>query len=184
MWWIIPVGVFVLIGVAIIAKLIRLNNRYIEFEETCGNANQSIEVQQMSRYDLLKHLLSQIKEYKSHEVEMLMKVLESRAAYTLSCKGIEDGDKGLAVANKSLLALAESYPNIKGAGLYKQYMGSAAEYENKVRLSRMVYNDTASRFNIFKRSFPNNVLLALIAKDTGRTQLYEVPQGRSEYPTG
>nr|AXS01297.1 lema family [uncultured bacterium] len=181
-WWIIAIGVFVLIGIVIIAKLIKLNNRYIEFEETCENANQSIEVQQMSRYDLLKNLLVRIKEFKSHEIDVLSKVIASRKAYKMSCEGIENGDKGLSAANKSLRALAEQYPDVKSNTLYQQYMGSASEYENKVRLARMVYNDTASKFNIFKRSFPNNVLLALIVKDTRRTALYDVPQGRTEYP--
>jgi LemA protein len=181
-WWIIAIGVFVLIGIAIIARLIKLNNRYIEFEETCENANQSIEVQQMSRYDLLKNLLVRIKEFKSHEIDILTRVIESRTGYTLSCEGIEKGDEGLTAANKSLRALAEQYPDVKSNTLYEQYMGSASDYENKVRLARMVYNDTASKFNIFKRSFPNNVFLSIIAKSTGRTPLYNVPPGRTEYP--
>jgi LemA protein len=178
----VTIGVIIALIIVLIIKLIRLNNQYIEAEEVVENANQSIEVQQMSRYDLLKHLMSRLNDFKEHEIAFLKQVVESRRGYSRTCENIEASDNALTAATKGLFALAEQYPDLKSDALYVKYMDSAEQYENNVRLARMIYNDTASKFNIFKRQFPNSLFLGVIGKDKSKTSLYQVSAGRSDYP--
>ena len=53
-----------------------------------------------------------------------------------------------------LIAVAEAYPDLKANQNYQQTMQSIEKYEENVRLSRMTYNDTVTRFNQQVRSFP------------------------------
>ena len=57
-----------------------------------------------------------------------------------------------------LMAVQESYPELQASGLYKQTMDSIKEYEENVRMARMIYNDTATRFNRYVRQWPSSMV--------------------------
>ncbi|OYW70641.1 MAG: LemA family protein, partial [Aerococcus viridans] len=50
------------------------------------------------------------------------------------------------------------YPNLKASEVYQSTMNSVNTYENNVRQSRMVFNDTVTKYNRLIKTFPNSVI--------------------------
>lgn len=69
--------------------------------------------------------------------------------------------------------VAEQYPNIKADTMYVNTMNSVNTYENQVRLSRMTYNDSVTRYNRMIRQIPDSIV-ASIFRFTEKDYLKEV----------
>ena len=61
-----------------------------------------------------------------------------------------------------LIAVAEAYPDLKASQNYRDTMASIEKYEENVRLSRMTFNDTVTRFNQQVRSFPVSAVAGML----------------------
>ena len=61
-----------------------------------------------------------------------------------------------------LIAVAEAYPDLKANQNYQQTMASIEKYEENVRLSRMTFNDTVTRFNQQVRVFPTSLIAGML----------------------
>ena len=64
--------------------------------------------------------------------------------------------------------MAERYPELKANEMYNKTMESVNTYENQVRMSRMVYNDTVTKYNQLIRQIPDSFIASLFhftAKD-------------------
>ena len=67
-----------------------------------------------------------------------------------------------------LMAVNEAYPELKASGLYEKTMSSINAYEDNVRMARMIYNDTTTRFNRYVRQWPSSMVagqLHFVARD-------------------
>ena len=70
--------------------------------------------------------------------------------------------------SQALRYLAEAYPDLKSTTLYLKTMDDVKHYEDNVRMSRMVYNDTVTKYNRLVRSLPGSLLaggLGFAARD-------------------
>ena len=72
---------------------------------------------------------------------------------------VKEGEALLESALSRINAVAESYPELKASELYAKTMDSINDYENKVRISRMVYNDSVTKLNRAVKMFPTSCLL-------------------------
>ena len=61
-----------------------------------------------------------------------------------------------------LIAVGEAYPDLKAADLYRETMAGIEKYEENVRLSRMVYNDSATKMNRMVRQWPSSFVASLL----------------------
>ncbi|MBW2542786.1 MAG: LemA family protein [Deltaproteobacteria bacterium] len=170
MTWII-IGVIILVlGASVVGiynKLIALKNRY-------QNAFAQIEVQLKRRYDLIPNLVETVKGYMSHERETLEAVIHARnqALSGLQRAASDPGDPGaiqnlasaegvLGGAMGRLLALAESYPDLKASENMKQLTEELTSTENKVSFSRQAFNDSVTAYNIYRQSFPTVIFAGM-----------------------
>ena len=64
----------------------------------------------------------------------------------------------------------ERYPELKASDLYREAQEGMKQYEENVRMSRMIYNDTATKMNRMVRQWPS-LLLCFIStrKNTSRS---------------
>ncbi|MBO4585664.1 MAG: LemA family protein, partial [Bacteroidales bacterium] len=53
-------------------------------------------------------------------------------------------------------------PDLKASANYQQTMKDIKDYEENVRLSRMTFNDTVTRFNQQVRVFPTSLVAGLL----------------------
>lgn len=155
----------------------------VSLDERCKNALSQIGVQMNSRWDALTALVDLAKSYADHEYKALMDVIGARARITGAStpEEVNEQETALSAGFGRLLAVAEAYPDLKANENYMQTMAAVEKYEENVRLSRMVYNDTITRFNAMVRQLPSSLIAGMLGFAV-REYLQE-PQGKTEMPS-
>jgi len=156
MVWII---LLVVVGL-IVLTLIVLYNRFVRLRNRVDNAWAQIEVQLKRRWDLIPNLVETVKGYAAHERGTFEAVTQARAAAqnargpaeTAAAEGI------LGQALGRLFAVAEAYPELQADENFRQLQTELAETENRVAVSRQVYNDSVLTYNNTVQTFPGLVL--------------------------
>jgi LemA protein len=152
----VVVGLLVLILIAIYNRLVRLRNR-------TDNAWAQVDVQLKRRYDLIPNLVETVKGYASHEKTTFEEVTRARAA-AQEATGIADqaaAENVLTGALRRLFALAEAYPELRASENFQQLQGELAETENKISVSRQIYNDTTLTYNNTVQTVPSNLVAGI-----------------------
>jgi LemA protein len=169
-------SITLIIGIAACALLflwaMTVYNRLIVLKNELKNAYGQIDVQLKRRYDLIPNLVETAKKYLSHERETLEAVIAARSrAHTASAqlqstpadgKAIQDLNHAEAMLQGSLgrlLALRESYPELKADRTIAELNEELTSTENRVGFARQAYNDAILAYNIAAEQFPD-VLLA------------------------
>ena len=76
----------------------------------------------------------------------------------------------------------EQYPDIKANETFGKTMDSVNSYQNQVRMSQMVYNDSVTKFNQLIRQFPSSIVASML-HFTAREYLVENEGGKAEMPS-
>lgn len=153
-----------LIIIALVAVLIfwviSVQRSLVRKDENCKNALSQIGVQQSSRWDALTALAELTKSYSEHEYNTLRDVISMRQGVTgnSSVADVENQEAILSNAFKQISVVAENYPELKASQMYTKTMESVNTYENQVRTSRMVFNDTVNIYNRAIREFPGSII--------------------------
>ena len=151
MLWVI-VGVVALLVVAIVL----LYNRLVTLRNRVENAWAQVDVQLKRRYDLIPNLVETVKGYAAHERETFEAVTAARtraqAAQGPAEQGAAEGILGQALGR--LFALAEAYPELQADENFRQLQDELAQTENKIAVSRQVYNDTVLTYNTAIQTIP------------------------------
>lgn len=155
----------VVVALVIIAVLYFINAQrgLVHADELCGNALSQIGVQQSSRWDALTALAELTKSYSEHEHNTLMDVISKRRSITSSSSSAETDaqENMLTEAMGKIMAISESYPELKAQALYSENMASVKEFENNVRFARMTFNDSVTRLNRLTRQFPTSIAASM-----------------------
>jgi LemA protein len=179
----VPVIIIRVIVAALDLWGISMQNKLVQSDELCNNALKQINVQQVSRYDAIKALVKLTREYASYESETLEKVIAQRkitSAANATISEINENEAALQQMSARLIAVAEQYPDLKANQNYQQTMADIKQYEENVRLSRMTFNDTVTKFNNMVRMFPGS-LVAGILGFAKREYLADEP-AKKDYP--
>lgn len=155
----ITLGVLVLVAAPIVWWFVKTQNELVNLDEKCKNALSQIEVQLNSRWDALLAMAQAASAYAKHESETLVQVISSRRGIEVrTAADVNEQQDAFSEVLSRLMAVNEAYPELQASGLYKQTMDSIAEYEESVRMARMIYNDTATRFNRYVRQWPSSMV--------------------------
>ncbi|MBQ1913369.1 MAG: LemA family protein [Bacteroidales bacterium] len=173
--------------IAVLALLvlwvIGVQNKLVKSDELCKNALKQINVQQISRYDALQALIKLTREYASYEADTLEKIIAQRKMVSSPNPSVEDinaNEAALKDIGARLIAVAEQYPDLKANENYKQTMASIEKYEENVRLSRMTFNDTVTKYNNQVRMFPGSLVAGILGFPQ-REYLADEP-AKKDYP--
>ncbi len=155
-WLLVLLGLVVLV----VVLLVLFYNRLVRLRNRVDNAWAQIEVQLKRRWDLIPNLVETVKGYAEHERETFQAVTEARTraqqakspAETAEAEGI------LGQALGRLLAVAEAYPELQADENFRQLQSELAETENRIAVSRQVYNDSVLTLNNAVQTFPGAVL--------------------------
>jgi LemA protein len=151
-WLIVLIVIVLLIALALVV----LYNRLVRLRNRVDNSWAQVEVQLKRRWDLIPNLVETVKGYAAHERETFEAVTQARAraqqaqgpAETAQAEGI------LGAALGRLLAVAEAYPELQADENFRQLQTELAETENRVAVSRQVYNDAVLTYNNAIQTFP------------------------------
>lgn len=155
--------IIVLVIVLILVLAISAQRNLVRADEFCGNALSQIGVQQTSRWDALTNLSRMTQKYSDYEYQTLMGIVKERKNISpqSSASEVDNQEQLIRQVSDKLFALAEAYPELKADNIYLSTMDSVNDYENKVRISRMSYNDTVTKFNRLVREFPTMIFASM-----------------------
>ena len=176
-----------LIILAIVALLvlwvIGVQRKLVEKDELCKNALSQIGVQQASRWDALTALVELVKSYNEHEYNTLRDVIAQRKNITgeSTVAEAQAQEQVLTGLVRNINLVAEQYPELKANENYAKAMDSVNLYENQVRLSRMTFNDTVTKYNKEIRQFPTSIVAGILGFNT-REYLNEAV-GKTDMPS-
>ena len=158
------IGWIILAIVVIIAiTLIVIYNKLVTLRQRVQNAWSQIDVQLQRRFDLIPNLVETVKGYMAHEKDTLTKVTELRASWS-DAKTVEDKAKlegELSNTLKTIMAVAENYPNLKADQSFNNLQAELSDTENKISYSRQFYNDTVTIYNTKLETFPSNLVASM-----------------------
>jgi LemA protein len=155
--------VLVLLGVAVVAVVLFFVfafNSLVNLRNRIDNAWAQIDVQLKLRYDLVPNLVETVKGYAKHEKELFTDVTKARAA-TASAQTVADKAKAenmLSSTLKSILAVAENYPQLKANENFKMLQEELSGIENKIAYARQFYNDSVLSYNTSIQTIPTNII--------------------------
>ena len=161
-----------IIIIAVVALLIvwaiGLQRNLVSKDELCKNALSQIGVQQASRWDALTALADMTKSYSDYEYKAITDIIAQRRPIGSSSSAAEANaqENKILEALTHIVAVGEQYPELKASETYIKTMDSINTYENQVRMSRMVYNDSVTNLNRTVRQFPNNLIAGLLGFST------------------
>jgi len=167
----------------IVMWVISVQRRLVSQDELCKNALSQIGVQQASRWDALTALAELTKSYNEHEYNTLRDIIAMRKNITgaSTAAEVEQQEQAIAQALKQINVVVEQYPDLKANENYGKAMDSVNVYENQVRQSRMVFNDTVTTFNRLIRMFPTNIIAGMLG--FVEKAYLEVSEQKTEMPS-
>jgi LemA protein len=152
--------VLLVVVLAIFLLLVWLYNRFVRLRNRVDNSWAQIEVQLKRRWDLIPNLIETVKGYAAHERGVFEEVTAARTraqqAQTPGESAQAEGILGQALGR--LFAVAEAYPDLKASENFRELQSSLEETENRIAVSRQVYNDTVLTYNNAVQTFPGVVL--------------------------
>jgi len=153
---VIWVVVLVVVLLVVFVALVLLFNRLVRLRNRVANAWAQVEVQLKRRWDLIPNLVETVKGYAAHERGTFEAVTNARAAAQQARSPGEaaqaEGILGQALGR--LFAVAEAYPQLQADENFRQLQSEINETENRVAVSRQVYNDTVLTYNNAIQTFP------------------------------
>ena len=144
---------------------ISTQRKLVVLDENISNAMSQIGVQLSSRFDALTALLDLTKSYAKHESETLIKTIKSRRIVITAKSTPEDVLRQEGIISEALCRIAmvsEHYPELKANETYITKMDAMQTFENMVRTSRLVYNDSVTKLNREIRMFPSIIIAGVL----------------------
>ncbi|MBI5603872.1 MAG: LemA family protein [Deltaproteobacteria bacterium] len=152
----------ILVLVAVLAfVVIGLYNGLVRGRNEVKSAWSSIDVQLKRRHDLIPNLVETVKGYVGHERQTLEAVVQARQQAVNFTGGLEERAKvenALTSALRTLLAVAEAYPDLKANQNFLALQEELSGTENKIGFARQFYNDAARRYKNRVEMFPGNLV--------------------------
>lgn len=158
-------------------------NRLVGLKNQLKNAFVQIDVQLQRRYELIPNLVESAKAYMGHEQATLSAVIQARNQASSACKRAKNKpDSASGMRNLSgmesllqgalgqFMAVVEDYPDLKANENFQELNENLLSTENRVSFARQAFNDTVMMYNIFRETFPNN----MVAKPMGFKEAYQL----------
>jgi LemA protein len=144
-------------------------NDFQSKDEATKAAWSEVVNQYQRRADLIPNLVNTVKGYASHEKDTLEAVTRARAAATSfqitpevlnnpeAFQKFQQVQGELSGALSRLMAVSESYPQLKADTSFRDLQSQLEGTENRITVARQRYIASVQEYNILARSFPTNL---------------------------
>ncbi len=163
-----------------------------KYDEAAKAAWGQVENQYQRRADLVPNLVEVVKGYATHEKETLDAVVNARAKATAvnvnindptQLKQFEEAQKQLSGALARLMAVAESYPDLKANQNFLTLQSQLEGTENRISVARRDYIDAVQTYNQEIRTFPGRIWHSVLYSDLPPRETFEATTpGAAEAP--
>lgn len=154
------IGIIVAIVLVILFYVLTTYNGLVGSKNIVDEAFSTMDVYLKKRWDLIPNLVETVKGYAKHESETLEKVIALRnGAYNnMSVDEKMEVNKQLSRGISKLIAVAESYPDLKANQNFTDLSKELSKIEEDIANSRKYYNGTVRNFNNKVMMFPGNIV--------------------------
>ncbi len=158
-----------------------LYNNIVSKEEDVMSSWSQVETNYQRRADLIPNLVNTVKGFADQEEEVLIGTTNARNKLLTAVNQLEEiksnadelaveldsEDKMAALAGiqaqvgagmKSIFALAENYPNLKSSESFLTLQDQLEGTENRINITRMMFNDAVRDYNRTIRVLPSSVI--------------------------
>jgi LemA protein len=144
-------------------------NRFQQQDEAVKAAWSEVVNQYQRRADLVPNLVNTVKGFAAQEQKVFIDVTEARARVgTIQAtpelvndpqafQKFEAAQGQLTQALKSLIAVSESYPQLKSDANFRDLQSQLEGTENRITVARNRYIQAVQDYNVLVRSFPTNL---------------------------
>ncbi|HJO26864.1 MAG: hypothetical protein CMK00_00685 [Planctomycetes bacterium] len=157
------VGILVPLLFALVWGIIAYN-RLVATRNHCTEAWADVDTELKRRYELIPNLVETVKGYASHERELFEQVseLRSRARANDGRPESQAQDENALVSGLGrLLAVAESYPDLKASENFLELQRELATTENRIQAARRFYNGNVRENNNLVEQVPSNLIASM-----------------------
>ncbi len=157
--------VIIAIAAVIVLWITSTQRRLVVLDENVGNAMSQIGVQLSSRFDALTALLDLARGYAKHESETLIETIKSRRSVITARSTPDEVLRQEGILSEALGRIAmvsEQYPELKANQGYTKTMNAVETFENMVRTSRLIYNDSVTKLNREIRMLPVSLIAGML----------------------
>lgn len=128
-------------------------NRVVTLEENINTSKSNISKEEQRRVDLFNNLVDAVESAKEFEKATQVQIAEARS---------QANQGNVDEAMLSIAAVVEAYPEIKSMLLYDKTMTEFSVTENRLAGYREQYNVDVRSYNRKVRSFPTNLIIAVM----------------------
>ena len=152
----------IILAVIVIA-VISMYNGLVQAKVKVDNAWSQIDVQLQRRFDLIPNFVETVKGYMRHEKETFEKIAALRTSWANASSVSEKAELDGQLSNtlKTIMAVSESYPELKANQNFSELSEELRNTENKISFSRQFYNDTVTMYNTKLQVFPSNIIAGM-----------------------
>jgi LemA protein len=127
----------------------------------------NVETNYQRRTDLYSSIIKTIEGSGKFEKSTLKEVLEARSKATqvqvnindaASLEAYQKAQTGLQSSFGRLMAVAESYPDLKTTAAFRDFQTQIEGTENRINVARQDYNKAIENYNLRVKRFPGNIL--------------------------
>ncbi|MBP5391464.1 MAG: LemA family protein [Bacteroidales bacterium] len=176
------IGIILLAIIVIVGLYIYSTQRnLVDLDEKANNAISQIAVQLNTRWDAVTALVKLTEQYAKHEHDTMIETIAQRRMHSITtADDINNQQSVIGQLMGRLMAVSEAYPQLQAADVYKDTMASIRGYEENVRLSRMVYNDCATKMNRMVRQWPSSFVANML--HFGKREYLQADEGKKDFP--
>ena len=126
--------ILIAIILIIILAFISIYNGLVKAKFKVDNAWSQIDVQLQRRFDLIPNFVETVKGYMKHESDTFTKISEIRTSWAHAQNVTEKAnlDNQLSTALKTIMAVSESYPELKANENFSELSEELRNTENKI----------------------------------------------------
>ena len=153
---------YIIIAIVVILLLLILPtyNNFVKLNSKVEEAFSTMDVYLKKRWDLIPNIVETVKGYAKHEKSTLEEIVKLRnSSYdSMSTDSKVDTNNKLSQGISKIMALAESYPELKANENFKELSKELSKVEDDIANARKYYNGTVKEFNNKVRMFPSNIV--------------------------
>lgn len=133
-------------------------NRLVRGRNRVDTAWSDIDVQLQRRHDLIPRLVTAVDQYASYERATLEAITELRteAMQLSNVRARGRAEEKLGAGLERIIALAESYPELKANENFLNLQNELVETENYLQFARRYYNASVRDYNSSTETVPSN----------------------------
>jgi LemA protein len=155
--------------ITILSFLIYTYNNMVKKEEEVSVAWSQVESNIQRKADLLPNLVKVVKAYAKHEKELFTNITKLRSdankllkssPTSSSVKVAKELQGKLNHSIMQLFAVAENYPDLEASQNFLTLQAEIEGSENRINITRMIYNEAVGDFNAYIRKIPANLLVS------------------------